>query len=519
MERKQFICSLLIMFLWTIVFLSVTNSANAQGEESKKKWVENAKQQVSGWEWLFMERPTVSQIHYPVDVTYAKYASHPQYHITFYNTSNPSVYDEKGKLLREIFPAFNKISLPLIDDIKIEKGKKYIKEEERYQNAIEDLRKIVNIVNSSGKYYLFIDSAMYYPERDRSKGIMLTEKKGNNWYLSNVNKRLEKITTLGVSHYFTDIGECITIKDMFKESQNIFTGLSRYGDFAADSNSVSCKVATKYWYGLGPIKKGKISDFQSYITMLNLHSKIWRMEYKLPTDDDEYCKVYFKFKNPIEYEYISKSGSRELSTEIFWDNVEDMSYKTDWEKMEPGMSLKSSSLSKIEDKIIKCLMVNDYKNNMYGIQNESANVKKALELKLGLRQEDKDLADRQIYQIMKLLGIPYSPKMTKAQIRNAYKKKYPYYSDQEIIQQLMLAYATVLSREEQPQAIEKYIEQLNSDYKSDFETVPMIERIDDLRFRVTYDIKCRGIRAIAIITFYSDKPYTCNYRSSISLNK
>ena len=108
--------------------------------------------------------------------------------------------------------------------------------------------------------------------------------------------------------------------------------------------------------------------------------------------------------------------------------------------------------------------------------------------------------------------------MTKAQIRNAYKKKYPYYSDQEIIQQLMLAYATVLSREEQPQAVEKYIEQLNSDYKSDFETVPMIERIDDLRFRVTYDIKCRGIKAIAIITFYSDKPYTCNYRSSISLN-
>ena len=287
MERKHFICRLSIMFLWTIVFLSVTNCANAQDEESKKKWLENARQQVSGWEWLFMERPTVSQVHYPVDVTYAKYASHPEYHITFYNTSNPSVYDENGKLLHEIFPAFNEISLPHIDNIKIEKGKKYIKEEERYQDAIEDLRKIVNIVNSSGKYYLFIDSAMYYPECDRSKGTVLTQKQDNYWYLSNVNKRLEKISTLGASHYFSNIGEYMTIKDMFKESQNIFKGLNRYGDFAADSNSVSCKVAKKYWYGLGPIKKGKISDFKTYITMLNLHSKIWRIEYKLPLDDNE----------------------------------------------------------------------------------------------------------------------------------------------------------------------------------------------------------------------------------------
>ena len=124
--QKVASCIVLLMLFPTLMvaqdlddYLDDKYKKKARSEEERGHYERRTpnifKEQLDGWEWTFSERSTEEHIKTPyLDVTYRKYASHPQYHVLFNKSRKinigtieveipKAVYDTQGNLLRIIY--------------------------------------------------------------------------------------------------------------------------------------------------------------------------------------------------------------------------------------------------------------------------------------------------------------------------------------------------------------------------------------------------------------------------------
>ncbi|MGN1375013.1 MAG: hypothetical protein ACI4V5_00510 [Prevotella sp.] len=424
-------------------------------DDNRSMNLQLVKKQLSGWEWLFFETPSITKIHYPFDISYAKYDSHPMFRLLTvsevsvfddYGCVNASIFNECGKLVRRMFFSPYIVCFPNKENINIEQSKKYIRQKELYESVILELYRL--LLSPRGEF-------VFFNEEHSSKG----------------NDESEKEIDMSRAVFFRSSFS----NHYFKESPNIFVFLKKC-NFNVDCISASCYIRKhnsndsnqKRNKGLlsaigkavlgNNSKKKNVSIFLSWANIYNSRLKYWHIDLSLPSGDDNIAKVCFKLKNPDAYEYITKKNEHEVTIDDFWNNVK-------------VIKRTSGVFDNVVATIQKRLMIDDYNNNLYGIKNEPINVRDTLEIKFGI----KDMAYSQVT-------------------------------------------GKVITEKGHSHA-DAYIEQLKSDYKSDFEIFPDIERIDDLTFKITFNIKSRGISAIAHVTYYSEKSYESKYRISVSIKK
>ena len=95
-------CFLLIAVLFVLESLNGYVYADNSYQKESGSIIKSLENQVKGWEWLFTEESNIIREHYPNEVSFNQYASHPEYRIKYYNESSCSqiVFDTCGNLVR-----------------------------------------------------------------------------------------------------------------------------------------------------------------------------------------------------------------------------------------------------------------------------------------------------------------------------------------------------------------------------------------------------------------------------------
>lgn len=462
MEKKLMttINSKSIKTMLTIALLCIANIAFSQNVDRTEKCLEIVRKQIIGWEWMYVERPKNYQTEYPTDIYFCKYDSHPMYRII-----GTSIYDEQGKLTRISYLSPYTIYFKNAKYVANEIEKSYQLSSERYEKLICELADFIK--NIHHKYIFFVGEPHIYNDMKNR--------------LFNENGRVQHLGYL------------------YERNQDIFKGLEHFG-FVNDGTSASCNIGKA---NFEMFKSNKLSELISWATLFNIQSKSWQVELSLPTNNQGYGKAHFKLKSEEDRRSLNKTNPDEISFDELYRYTTVTSSETEIYKQ-------------IVDNVQKKLMIIDYKNNRYGIKNESARIRELVEFEFGLIKATPIKEQNDMYQVMKLMGIQYSPKMTKAQLRNALRKKYPLYNDAQIGFSMLTAFAQVDQLNKESKAT-KFIRQLKSDYYYTFNNIPKIERIDDLSFRITFDVTSRSKKAIVTISYYNEKPYECKQRISVSI--
>lgn len=458
-------------------------------------------EQLKGWEWTYLEKSTEEQIKTPyLNVTYRKYASHPQYHVPIdcgecrkinvkIEGKNEeivvpkAVYDTQGKLLQILY---------------FWPGEMFYD----YTSASSQATKLaINRINYRASQ-------------------MVNELRTMVANSSKLSKSLHVIPDSGL----TRSGEFVACKVLWdKDTQQTKKGayLKALNKLIETVNSGECKRQKLFWD----------TKAASYV--------------KRPVSEHKRPRLLW---GPDGYLFFEEPGTsfQKLHDSILKENMYDFIV----------LSNAKSSISYAsvlyEDSICLLEMIKDYKNNKYDVKNrENAETCRWIEYGLGLRdkptvQNDKKSEDGMVEEIgqslkdetslliCNMLELPVDEKYLKLdddELQAEVKKLHPKWTDIEIRQRLrnmknelseysvrksanlaetiiLEAARTVASSESQDNSSEDralhYLNFLKNEYWYSYTS---IKRIDALSFQATIKVEPNNTIYNVIVRYKSDGPY------------
>lgn len=491
-------CFLLIAVLFVLESLNGYVYADNSYQEESMSVIESLEKQVKGWEWLFTEESDLIREHYPNDVSFNQYASHPEYRIKYYDESGCKkiVFDTCGNLVRVGFLAPYEINIYAPSAVS-----ETIKESESravctlLRNHFTNIFKEMNSLHESNSTFYFFSL-------------------NNEHYQSN----------LVVPNYLLETGE-------YEDKEEWYNCLRKAG-LKVDNDTISC--------GIGIIKK--VNKIENRIGLLGLlgrrdvyYDKCNHLEVddiaalqqwydKMPKGNKDYTfiietkpvskKKYSAFLKCVSHLNVSNAKIYQPSIAVFVEHIDDS---------------KTKIMREIETELMNTELVKAYHANKYNVSAEAESVKNEIEIGLGLRKINYEIDEKEkerelIKALASTLNINYKPGMTKEQIGAIVRKRYEGYPAAEIAKELAPAVITAslivekkihndANSKRDKNAVDKasrYIEQLKSDYMKNFNETPIVTRVDDCTFNVKYTFKNQSPHNV-IVSFNSKKPYEIGY--------
>ena len=487
-------CFLLIAVLFVLESLNGYVYADNSYQEESMSVIESLEKQVKGWEWLFTEESDLIREHYPNDVSFNQYASHPEYRIKYYDESGCKkiVFDTCGNLVRVGFLAPYEINIYTPSAVS-----ETIKESESravctlLRNHFTNIFKEMNSLHESNSAFYFFSL-------------------NNEHYLSN----------FVVPNYLLETEE-------YEDKEEWYNCLRKVG-LKVDNDTISC--------GIGIIKK--VNKIENRIGLLGLlgsrdvyNDKCNHLEVddiaalqqwydKLPKGNKDYTfiietkpvskKKYSAFLKCVSHLNVSNAKIYQPSIAVFVEHIDDS---------------KTKIMGEIETELMNTELVKAYHANKYNVSAEAESVKNEIEIGLGLRKINNEIDEKKkermfLEALASTLNINYKPGMTKEQIGAIMRKRYEGYPAAETAKELAPAVITAtlivekkINSKRDKNAVDKasrYIEQLKSDYMKNFNETPIVTRVDDCTFNVKYTFKDQSPHNV-IVSFDSMKPYEIGY--------
>lgn len=437
--------------------------------------------QIKGWEWVYQEPCKSGSISYPEPVNFYSYDSHPDYRI-INKEVNPygdldegvtRIYDKDGKLVR--------VACLLSE------------------NTV-DLRHYKSFINDKIEYYETQWSVLYYS------------------FMKDAIECIGQATQASKDYAFYGLNG-YEYEAQLKEPANI-KGLS--DNIICNGNPFPQKLEIY------------LGEIYSYKKWNNKRQAAFLQLIQNATKDYPYIKLHEEFTEPslgkmapgykiyatIDEDYL-KSRTDEICEKQADANV---NYNfTEFGRFKP-------IIGDAKEKLLNTMMVEDYRNNKYDIRNrETIETLDIVEEKLGLREpQEVDELGVTLEIVCEILRVEYHQGITRNEVAAQLQEKYPYKDDMDIQEMIVNAFTEASSlrllalrgeqqeKEERERNARYYIRQLENDHRDDNE-ITTIERIDDVTFRISFNTKTAKAKFYALVTFYSDEPYS--YQTKIEILK
>lgn len=484
-------CFLLIAVLFVLESLNGYVYADNSYQKESGSIIKSLENQVKGWEWLFTEESNIIREHYPNEVSFNQYASHPEYRIKYYNESSCSqiVFDTCGNLVRVGYLAPYEINIyapsAVSETIKNRESRAVCTLLRNHFTNI--LKKMNSLYNSNSTFYFF---------------------SFNNF------KKHDPID-------FGDLN-CLLETEEYEDKEEWYNCLRKAG-LKVDNDTISCGIIKKvnkidllggtnvYYEKYNYLKVDDIAALQQWYDKLSKGNK----DYTFILETKPVSKKkYSAFLKCVSHLNVSNAKIYQPSIAVFVEHIDDS---------------KTKIMGEIETELMNTELVKAYHANKYNVSAEAESVKNEIEIGLGLRkinyEIDEKKKERMFLEVLaSTLNINYKPGMTKEQIRAIVRKHYEGYPAAETAKELAAAAATAglivekkinndTNSKRDNNAIDKasrYIEQLKSDYMKNFNETPIVTRVDDCTFNVKYTFKDQSSHNV-IVSFDSKKPYEIGY--------
>lgn len=492
-------CFLLIAVLFVLESLNGYVYADNSYQEEPRSIIESLENQVKGWEWLFTEESNMIREHYPNDVSFNQYASHPEYRIKYYNESGCSqiVFDTCGNLVRVGFLPPYEINIyapsAVSETIKNSESRAVCTLlRNHFTNILEEM---FSLCESNYNFYFF--SLNNEHNRIRNPYSLLETKESEDkeeWYncLRKAGLKVDNDTIscgIGIKKEINKIGLLGRTNVYYDSRTNVY--YDKYNHLELDVDDIA---ALQQWYD----KLSKGNKDYTFIIETKPVSK----------------KKYSVFLKCVSHLNVSNAKIYQPSIAVFVEHIDDS---------------KTKIMREIETELMNTELVKAYHANKYNVSAEAESVKNEIEIGLGLRKSYYEIDEKKkermfLEALASTLNINYKPGMTKEQIGAIVRKRYEGYPAAETAKELAPAVITAslivekkihndANSKRDKNAVDKasrYIEQLKSDYMKNFNETPIVTRVDDCTFNVKYTFKNQSPHNV-IVSFNSKKPYEIGY--------
>lgn len=437
--------------------------------------------QIKGWEWVYQEPCKSASISYPSPVKFYSYDSHPDYRI-INEEVNPygdldkgvaRIYDNDGKLVRvACLLSENTVDIMHYKSFINDKTEYYEKQwTVLYYGFMKDAIDCIGKTMQTSKDYVFYGLNGYEYEAQLKEPANIKDQSGDIIYKGNpFPQRLEIYLGEIYSYKKWNNKRQAALLQLIQNAAKDYSYIKLHAEFTEPS--------------LGKMAPG----YKIYATI---------DEGYLKSRTDEICKG--QANTNANYNF------------------------TEFGRFKPV-------IGDVKEKLLNTMMVEDYRNNKYDIQNrETIETLEIIEEKLGLREpQEVDELEITLEIVCEILRVKYHQGITRNEVAEQLQEKYPYKDDMDIQGMIVNAFTEASSlrllalrgeqqeKEERERNARYYIRQLENDHRDDNE-ITTIERIDDVTFRISFNTKTAKDKFYALVTFYSDEPYS--YQTKIEILK
>lgn len=492
--------SIIILLLILTAVFSPSNNARADGDDAKEttpSQLETLNHHVEDWEWMFLEDGQFQKSSYPVTMEYYTYPSHPNYVVRLYpQYGNAVIFDRNGSLVRVAYLDTGSYGL------NFDLANNHSRIEEKKQSLEDEKNALENVYKSQANN--LVTSAIKRVNLPKGYCLLNCIRLGNN--------------------------NAIEVK-LYQDDYSYYRGIDRgLSAIAPDEKSF-------YLLAKGP------KSYREINSMLENGKKV-EIKYDLSAKDLEKVGDFLGGINLDTSMVVLKLIQRDVDAKGKKKNIAIVPKLQPMPiQNQPEIAINPSDVVSInyysgkENEIIKqCrikliykLMADDYLNNKYNVQQESADVHRIIEEKLGLRKKTEELSpqsEAMIKRICQRMGINYQTGMTHEQVNVALRKKHPNWTDAQIAEALaavaldemnsamegglLLGAATggaQGSNQSAKSIADRYVKQLWNDHEGEAKNIISIDRIDDVSFNVVF----QNNRVMRVEYFSNESfSYKCN---------
>lgn len=442
--------------------IALLNAATAQADDKS-----DFRQQINGWEWIYQEPCKRERIEYPQAVNFYVYDSHPEYRIIEkqrrgkYDDRNDDVvciYDKNGKLVRVA-------CLLQEHTVNLETYDSYLQKRKTYLERQWQVLGVKTIHQAIEKTAQLLQPTKNYTFQVRHASLCIDE-----------------------------------FNSAFQPEQQSDLVILKGNPYPKNF-----QLCIGYVYPLKKWKDKRKAEFEQLFQHAPSNTSSFRLHYVFKEEEDAKRAPYeiWAVVNESCYDSIYRHGET--------PNNHYQLKQTDQQRF----------IDEAKEQLLTMMMREDYYNNKYNInQRESQATLHAIEVKLGLRKPT-EVSETDIFIkiLCELLRVNHHSGITRNQVAELLREKYPYKDDMEIQEMIVEAFqkASALSllalneenrkKEKLEEPARNYLSQLRSDHWGDNE-ITSIERTGNTGFKVTFNTKTSKSKFYAYIHFYTDEPYS-----------